>query len=289
MRSLARKSVLPLTSVVMLAAAVVGYATEQTDISSGSSLGRSGFGKSGESSQDPQDQDPKATAPADDGNAYTPRRTEQNARVGAVFEKDDSGDHFCTASVVQSPGRNMLITAAHCAYDIDAGSTVDDLVFAPDYRDGDEPTGLWKVKKVIVDDRWAKSQDEDLDVAFLVLDKKSGKQIQDVLGGNTLGIDRGFDNDVKITGYPTSRNTPISCQNRTTKFSDTQLRVQCTDFEGGTSGSPWLADYDPKSHTGTVIGVLGGHEGGGDEDDVSYAAYFDDDIAKLYKHAQDED
>lgn len=280
---------LPLTSVVMLAAAVVGYATEQTDISSGSSLGRSGFGKSGESSQDPQDQDPKATAPADDGNAYTPRRTEQNARVGAVFEKDDSGDHFCTASVVQSPGRNMLITAAHCAYDIDAGSTVDDLVFAPDYRDGDEPTGLWKVKKVIVDDRWAKSQDEDLDVAFLVLDKKSGRQIQDVLGGNTLGIDRGFDNDVKITGYPTSRNTPISCQNRTTKFSDTQLRVQCTDFEGGTSGSPWLADYDPKSHTGTVIGVLGGHEGGGDEDDVSYAAYFDDDIAKLYKHAQDED
>ncbi|MFD5733584.1 trypsin-like serine peptidase [Streptomyces sioyaensis] len=280
---------LPLTSVVMLAAAVVGYATEQTDISSGSSLGRSGFGKSGESSQDPQDQDPKATAPADDGNAYTPRRTEQNARVGAVFEKDDSGDHFCTASVVQSPGRNMLITAAHCAYDIDAGSTVDDLVFAPDYRDGDEPTGLWKVKKVIVDDRWAKSQDEDLDVAFLVLDKKSGKQIQDVLGGNTLGIDRGFDNDVKITGYPTSRNTPISCQNRTTKFSDTQLRIQCTDFEGGTSGSPWLADYDPKSHTGTVIGVLGGHEGGGDEDDVSYAAYFDDDIAKLYKRAQDED
>ncbi|PJJ03207.1 V8-like Glu-specific endopeptidase [Streptomyces sp. 2333.5] len=280
---------LPLTSVVMLAAAVVGYATEQTDISSGSSLGRSGFGKSGESSQDPQDQDPKATAPADDGNAYTPRRTEQNARVGAVFEKDDSGDHFCTASVVQSPGRNMLITAAHCAYDMDAGSTVDDLVFAPDYRDGDEPTGLWKVKKVIVDKRWAKSQDEDLDVAFLVLDKKSGKQIQDVLGGNTLGIDRGFDNDVKITGYPTSRNTPISCQNRTTKFSDTQLRIQCTDFEGGTSGSPWLADYDPKSHTGTVIGVLGGHEGGGDEDDVSYAAYFDDDIAKLYKHAQDED
>ncbi|MBM4794694.1 trypsin-like serine protease [Streptomyces sioyaensis] len=289
MRSLARKSVLPLTSVVMMAAAVVGYATEQTDISSGSSIGRSGFGKSGESSQDPQDQDPKATAPADDGNAYTPRRTEQNSRVGAVFEKDDSGDHFCTASVVQSPGRNMLITAAHCAYDIDAGSTVDDLVFAPDYRNGDGPTGLWKVKKVIVDNRWAKSQDEDLDVAFLVLDKKSGKQIQDVLGGNTLGIDRGFDNEVKITGYPTSRNMPISCQNRTTKFSDTQLRIQCTDFEGGTSGSPWLADYDPKSHTGTVIGVLGGHEGGGDEDDVSYAAYFDDDIAKLYKHAQDED
>ncbi|MFJ8675919.1 trypsin-like serine peptidase [Streptomyces sp. NPDC093589] len=286
MRALARNSVLPLTLVVIGAAAVVGYGTEETDTND---AGRSSYGKSGEAGQPPQDQDPAATAPADDGSAYTPRHTEQNARIGAVFEKSDPGEHFCTASVVQSQGRNMLITAAHCAYDSDAGAPVDDLVFAPDYRDGDGPTGRWKVKKVVVDDRWAKSNDENFDVAFLVLDKKDGKQIQDELGGNTLGIDRGFDDEVKITGYPSSRDTPISCRNRTTKFSDTQLRIQCTDFEGGTSGSPWLADYDPKSQTGTVIGVLGGHEGGGDEDDISYAAYFNDDIATLYRRAQEKD
>ncbi|GAU66759.1 hypothetical protein SSP35_03_04070 [Streptomyces sp. NBRC 110611] len=288
MRPLARKSVLPLTIIVLMAAAVVGYAAEHSEISLSSHSRYARPGESDEADQDPEDQEPAATSPADHGSAYTPRRTEQNARVGAIFEKDDSGDHFCTASVVQSPGRNMLITAAHCAYDAEAGSTMKDLVFAPDFRDGDEPTGLWKVRKVIVDDRWAASQDEDLDFAFLILDKNDGKEIQDVLGGNTLGIHRGFDNYVKITGYPTSRNTPISCQNRTEKYSGTQMRVQCTDFEGGTSGSPWLADYDPKSHTGTVIGVLGGYESGGDEDDVSYASYFDDDIAKLYKRAQDE-
>ncbi|KUL45875.1 hypothetical protein ADL22_11950 [Streptomyces sp. NRRL F-4489] len=287
MRALARKSLLPLTLVIVGAAAVVGYAAEETHPSG--ATGRSGYGKSGEPGQAPQDQDPSATAPPRDGNAYTPRRTEENARIGAVFEKDDRGAHFCTASVVQSRGRNMLVTAAHCAFDADSGKPVDDLVFAPDYRNGDEPTGLWKVNKVVVDDRWAKSQDEDLDVAFLILDAKEGKQIQDVLGGNSIGIDRGFDNEVKITGYPTSRDTPISCQNRTTKFSDNQMRIQCTDFEGGTSGSPWLADYDPKSHTGTVIGVLGGHEGGGDQDDISYASYFDEDVAQLYQRAQDED
>ncbi|MFI7103891.1 trypsin-like serine peptidase [Streptomyces sp. NPDC050161] len=285
MRSLARKSVLPLTLLVIGAGVLVGYSTEESHTVL---AGRDGFGKSGGPGE-PQDQDPAATAPASDGSAYTPRRTEENARIGTVFEKDDSGDHFCTASVVQSPGRNMLVTAAHCAFDSDAGKPVDDLVFAPDYRDGDEPTGLWKVKKVVVDTRWAKSNDPDLDVAFLTLNGKDGKQIQDVLGGNTLGIDRGFDNEVKITGYPSSRDTPISCQNRTTKFSNTQMRVHCTDFAGGTSGSPWLADYDPRSQTGTVIGVLGGHQGGGDEDDISYAAYFDDDIANLYRRAQDED
>ncbi len=290
MRPLARKIVLPLTLTVVGAGAIVGYASQDADTSSrGNGTLRSGHGKSGEARQDPQDQDPSATAPADDGSAYTPRSTEQNARVGAIFEKDDSGDHFCTASVVQSPGRNMLITAAHCAFDAETGEPVNDLVFAPDYRDGKEPTGLWKVEKVVVDERWAKSQDEDMDVAFLVLGSKDGKQIQDVLGGNTLGIDPGFDNDVKITGYPTSSETPISCHNRATKFSDTQMRVRCTDFAGGTSGSPWLADYDPKSHTGTVIGVLGGHQGGGDEDDVSYAAYFGEAVADLYERAQEAD
>ncbi|MES4892950.1 trypsin-like serine protease [Streptomyces sp. NPDC096012] len=290
MRSLVRNSILPLTLVIVGAAAVMGDGAGKTHAAGNS--GHSGFGKSGEPrrSQPGQDRDLPATASAKDGNAYTPRRTEENARIGAVFERDDHhGAHFCTASVVRSPGRNMLITAAHCAFDADSGQPRNDLVFAPGYRDGDEPTGLWKVDKVVVDDRWATSQDEDLDVAFLVLDQKSGKNIQDLLGGNTLGTDRGFANKVKITGYPTSRDTPISCQNRTTKFSDAQLRIECTHLESGTSGSPWLTDYDPKSHTGTVIGVLGGHEGGGDQDDVSYAAYFDDDIAKLYRRAQDED
>jgi V8-like Glu-specific endopeptidase len=288
-RSLIRNSILPLTLVIVGAAAVVGDAAEE--IHTAKSSGRGGFGKSGEPGQPSQgqDQDLFASAPAKDGNAYTPRRTEENARIGAIFQKDDQGAHFCTASVVRSRGRNMLITAAHCAFDAESGQPVNDLVFAPGYRKGDEPAGLWKVRKVVVDDRWAASQDEDLDVAFLVLDQKDGKDIQDVLGGNTLGMDRGFDNKVKITGYPSSRDTPVSCQNRTTKFSDTQLRIQCANLEDGTSGSPWLADYDAKSHTGTVIGVLGGHEGGGDQDDVSYAAYFDDDIAKLYHHAQDED
>jgi|GEM_PF-6836167 hypothetical protein len=32
---------------------------------------------------------------------------------GALFVREAGGDHFCTASVVASPGRDLLITAAH--------------------------------------------------------------------------------------------------------------------------------------------------------------------------------
>jgi hypothetical protein len=35
-------------------------------------------------------------------------------RVGALFFHDASGGHYCTASVVNSPERDLLITAAHC-------------------------------------------------------------------------------------------------------------------------------------------------------------------------------
>ena len=46
------------------------------------------------------------------------------AAVGALFTRKANGtlgSHFCTASVVKSPGENLLITAAHCM----AGRAVD--------------------------------------------------------------------------------------------------------------------------------------------------------------------
>ncbi|WP_328321457.1 trypsin-like serine peptidase [Streptomyces sp. NBC_00388] len=274
-----RKLLAPLTLVVVGAIALLGYAS-QAETSSAQRRADS-RGVPGAEARAPDGDQPGKVR---EGTAYTPRRTQQNARVGALFQKDDTGDHFCTASVVASPGRNMLITAAHCAYG-STGKPRADLVFAPAYRAGKAPAGLWHVSKAVADDRWARNGDQDLDVAFLLLDSNDGRRIQDVLGGNTLGIDRGFRHTVKVTGYPNNRDTPISCRNRSTRFSATQMRIHCTNFAGGTSGSPWVTEPTPNARTGTVIGVLGGYERGGDDDDVSYAAYFGKDIARLYRRA----
>ncbi|MFJ5292689.1 MULTISPECIES: serine protease [unclassified Streptomyces] len=279
-----RKILAPLTLAVVGALVLLGYASQAETSSAQRHVGDS----TGMPGAEVTDQDQSPSAPVGDGTAYTPLRTQQNARVGALFQKDDTGDHFCTASVVASPGRNMLITAAHCAFGGD-GTPKDDLVFAPAYRAGEKPAGLWKVRRAVADDRWARNANQDLDVAFLLLDSNDGKQIQDVLGGNTLGISQGFHNRVKVTGYPNNRDTPISCRNRTTRLSATQMRIHCTNFAGGTSGSPWVTDGTSNTPAGTVIGVLGGYERGGDEDDVSYASYFSNDIAELYQQAKSED
>jgi V8-like Glu-specific endopeptidase len=219
------------------------------------------------------------------GTSHPARATSSNARVGAIFKQDVNGSHFCTASVVDSAGRNLLVTAAHCVHGGKGGDYSSDLVFVPDYRDGNAPQGEWPVTGIVVDQRWIDSSDPDLDVAFVTVGKVGGKNIEDVLGGNSLGVNLGFNRIVQITGYPSNASAPISCLNRTTQQSQYQMRIACTGYPGGTSGSPWLTSFDRATRTGTVIGVIGGYQEGGNSDDVSYSVYFDDDVRNLYDRA----
>jgi V8-like Glu-specific endopeptidase len=204
------------------------------------------------------------------------------ARVGALFLHDASGDHFCTASVVASPDRDLLVTAAHCINGGPRGGARSDIVFIPGYRDGTAPYGIWTPARLVVAEGWASGADPDLDVGFVVLKPYRGRAIQQVLGADTLDFDPGYRNLVQVTGYPASRDRPITCQNWTTRQSATQLRFDCDGFTGGTSGSPWLTGFDPAAGTGRIVGVLGGYEEGGSTAGVSYSAYLGPAIRQLY-------
>ncbi|MFF0160294.1 trypsin-like peptidase domain-containing protein [Streptomyces sp. NPDC005263] len=204
--------------------------------------------------------------------------TARSARVGALFA---GGEHFCTASVVHSPGRDLIVTAAHCL-----DGNAEDAVFVPGYRDGRSPYGVWKVERRFLPDGWAEGQDEegegseDSDVAFAVVGEGGGKRVEDVVGGYRFVTRTATGaTDVTVTGYPGSREVPISCTNRPTRHSRTQQRIECPDFSGGTSGSPWVNGY------GEVVGVLGGHEEGGATADVSYSVVLGAQAARLYRDA----
>lgn len=218
------------------------------------------------------------------GTTRTASPTALNALVGAVFTSDSSGDHFCTASVVDSAGQNLIVTAAHCVYDPGVGQR-NDLVFVPGYRSGETPSRVWPLAAITVDQSWADHGNPDMDVAFAIVQPVNGKQVQQVLGANKLGIDKGYQLTVKLTGYPSSGSMPITCANQTTEQSPTQLRIDCPDYTGGTSGSPWLTGFDPGTHTGTVVGVIGGYQQGGDSPNTSYSSYFGSGVQALYDRA----
>ncbi|MDJ0341858.1 trypsin-like serine protease [Streptomyces sp. H10-C2] len=216
------------------------------------------------------------------GVSSTVHATGSTKQVGALFDGGLSGGHYCTASVVESAGKNVVVTAAHCL----SGDT-SNTVFVPGYHDGTAPYGVWPLESVTVAPGWTSSSDEDLDVAFAVVQPVNGQEIQDVVGAYRLGTSgtsgAASSATVRITGYPSTADAPLTCFNDATAYSADQLRIDCTDYSGGTSGSPWVTGLDEDSGTGTVIGVIGGYEEGGDTPDVSYSPAFGSAISALYQ------
>lgn len=209
----------------------------------------------------------------------------QASTVGALFTLSPSGQlesHFCTASVVDSPRGDLILTAAHCM----AGQRPGEVAFVPGYSRGQAPFGVWKVTQVIEDQQWTSSSDPDDDFAFLVVRRPGAKQaIENLTGGEAIGIDVSAGQRVKVAGYPDLGDAPVSCANTALEFSPTQYEFDCAGFTDGTSGSPLLTSVGPFRGIGTVIGVIGGYEQGGYTPSVSYAARFSSSLAALYKAA----
>lgn len=224
----------------------------------------------------------QAPAPAQSPQAH---KALLGVRVGALFLRQGTADHFCTASVVDSPSRDLLVTAAHCIHGGKGGSYRQDIVFIPGYRDGQAPFGIWTVRQLLVAPQWADASNPDFDVGFVELNSLGGKNIEDILGANRLGLDAGYQYLVRVTGYPSSGAAPITCRNQTSEESATQLRFECGGYTGGTSGSPWMTRFDARSRTGTIVGVLGGYEEGGDTPAISYSAFLGPAIQHLYEQA----
>ncbi|MFD7627884.1 trypsin-like serine peptidase [Streptomyces sp. NPDC059851] len=198
-------------------------------------------------------------------------------RIGPLFAGGPDGGHFCTAAVVRSDGRNVIATAAHCLGD------PQNTVFAPGYRDGRAPYGMWRLSGVFVAPDWTDGEDPDADVAFATVvpvDGGQGPYVEDTVGGFPVAAEQPDDAPVTVIGYPSTEDAPLRCANSTALHSATQRRIDCPALSGGTSGSPWLVD-------GAVAGVLGGHEGGGTDPDVSYSAVMGDRTVGLYREAAD--
>lgn len=199
--------------------------------------------------------------------------------IGALFSPGEDGDpnHHCTASVVHSPGGDLVATAAHCVHQ---GGFRTNLVFVPGYQDGKAPYGTWVPSRIDVDPRWASDRDPDHDVAFLRLRSPGhpDRRLEDVTGAETIAFRPELPAPARLVGYPNDTEQPLDCRNTARAAGPTQLRLDCADVPDGTSGGPVLTD----AHT--LIGVIGGRDGGGD-DETSYSSYFDDSTRALYERS----
>ncbi len=203
--------------------------------------------------------------------------------VGTLFHA--GSDHFCSGGILADAGADLVVTAAHCVWPAAGAAPYDDLEFAPAYGHGTGPYGRWKAARITVDPRWTAASDPDLDVAFVELAPRDGRRASDLVGTDRISFGPAAGGTIRLTGYPDGADDATTCLGTPTRPSAGRLRVACTGYPAGTSGSPWLAGWDAGTGTGTVVGVIGGYQQGGDTADVSYSSYFGDDVRQLYLRA----
>jgi V8-like Glu-specific endopeptidase len=204
--------------------------------------------------------------------------------VGALFTTSNGklGSHFCSASVVNSPHGDLVITAAHCVT-----GTQGTIAFVPGYANGTTPYGVWYVSRIFEDQAWTSSNNPDDDVAFLeVTQHGANVPIEDVTGAEQVGIGMPAQQLTRVVGYPNGAGEPVICENWTRAFSATQMEFDCGGYPDGTSGGPFLVHVNETTGQGTVIGVIGGYEEGGDDPAVSYSVMFGPSVGSLYAMAE---
>ncbi|MEY9849877.1 serine protease [Streptacidiphilus sp. MAP5-3] len=211
-----------------------------------------------------------------------------SSRIGAVFGSSPGrpDHHFCSGSVVDSPTRDIVVTAAHCVIGPGSGHARGGLTFVPGYHDGRRPYGTWSVATVVADAAWTRYGNPDDDVAFLILRPIGRHRIADLTGSEALSFNPHPGTRAVTVGYPSRRDRPVYCMSTLRRFGAHQLEFDCPGLPGGTSGGPMLVGTDSTARSrGAVAGVIGGFQQGGDTDDVSYSAYFGPAIAAVYRAA----
>ena len=210
-------------------------------------------------------------------------------QVGALFGSADytgsTASHFCTGTVIDSPGGDLVLTAAHCVWNVSAGApSSSSITFAPGYDNGLNTRfgGAWTVEQVEVPPGYQANGDPVDDYALLTIAPQQGLNIEQVTGGLRLGTTR-LPEQVAVVGYndlayDVDGNEPIIC--RATAFEETDdgvpwSRFNCPNYQDGTSGGPWI-------HGNQVVGVIGGYEQGGDSPNWSYSTIFNQATIDFY-------
>ncbi|WP_329118418.1 trypsin-like serine peptidase [Streptomyces sp. NBC_01465] len=203
--------------------------------------------------------------------------------VGTFFADTASirtGATACTGTVVHSPTRDLVLTAAHCGRP---------RLFVPQYRYGApasaQPYGVHRVTALFTDPAYPR--DTDLDIAFA----RVATPVEARTGALTLTPTATYTHRVTVIGYPSDpkvnrHHQPLSCTTSTTRLTGHhQLRMACGGYYGGTSGGPWITSYNPATRTGSVIGNTGGYEAGGNVHWISYAPVYGGRALALYTRA----
>lgn len=200
--------------------------------------------------------------------------------IGRLTFKVGSGNAFCSASLIR---RSVIVTAAHCIQNFGSGSsTFSSWTFTPASYNGSTPYGSWTWQALVRPASWATGTDigsgsaRDNDLAVMIIRKNAqGKFIGDITGYFTYGWNNYsfvkssrtgnlWTAALTTSGYPGLLDAGLILQRSDgpsylTTVSGAGQIYQGSNFTGGSSGGPWMANfgYQNPGFSGGANGGLG--------------------------------
>jgi V8-like Glu-specific endopeptidase len=185
--------------------------------------------------------------------------------TGKVFFTTHNGENWvCSGSTVNSNGKDSVITAGHCVYGSLGGEVPGEgwhsnWMFVPDYDNGYAPYGVWTAKELVTLTNYVNNQDEGDDIGGAVLNTNYyGQHIVNVVGGQGFAWNWPASEYVYDFGYPQAAPfngaTLQYCNGSEFGWSgiSSTMGLNC-NFTGGSSGGPWLMDFN--GQVGYIDGV----------------------------------
>ncbi|MEU9607140.1 hypothetical protein [Streptomyces sp. NPDC048057] len=213
---------------------------------------------------------------------------DEAATAGKVFYRNPTNgrDYVCSASALNSPSKQMVITAGHCVNtggtsSANPGRWMTNWTYVPRYRQGSRPFGTFSAKEFRAFNGWINDSSFHWDAAMVTLWPRAGKKIVNVTGGHGLAWNYDRSQSVTVFGYPgnhSSGEVQWVCSGTTRRvgLTDGRIELNC-GFGGGSSGGPWLRGYNQSTQLGHVNGITSTGAGSWNR-----SPYFGDSVKRMF-------
>ncbi|HEY1116996.1 MAG TPA: hypothetical protein VGE43_04785, partial [Acidimicrobiales bacterium] len=221
------------------------------------------------------------------------RAAEGLRSVGKLFFSDASANYVCSAAAINTPERNLVLTAGHCVNTggvrgllggCRAGTYFRNFQFVPAYDNGAAPYGRWIGMSAVAPSEWINGCDVfSRDQGMIAVAPLGGANLVDTVGGNAVAWNYPQRQDaVRAVGWPAQSpydgTTRQECTASTTIAEDGEDAQMPCPLTGGASGGPWLLTM-ASADTGFIFAVTSRRTTSGPA--LLFAVPFDDSIEAL--------
>ncbi|WP_261565059.1 trypsin-like serine peptidase [Frankia gtarii] len=225
------------------------------------------------------------TPPPSDGTPYVQGGL-VTTTTGRLFTTIGGADFACSASVVTSPGHDLVVTAGHCLHGGAGVQFAQRVAFVPGYADGTLPYGIWTARRLTVTPGWASGSNFDVDAGFALFNTHNSRHLEDVTGAQGIAFGLPGTYPQYSFGYPRllpydgSRLIYCAGPGSADPYGGPSIGVGCR-MTAGASGGPFITGFGRlgPGH-GWIDGVVSYAYAG--STDRLYGTHFGDVVKLLY-------